>query len=293
MLTYKQFGEILILTGDLDPVYVMLARARLDREVLARFCLAYWLFYHVGVAARIAQRPSKKFFSTCRREYRTCPRGTERRHFRGKKGLEAINQLEEMSHGKPEWIVWFIYGDHTNAKARKVIGQAMPFSTVRDRVLSLPQFGPWMAFKVADMGERVLGYKIDFSDCDLEMYRDPVKGAALVRYGDPNKKIGPKGIRQALARCKKRFGGMPAPPVVDGVWARMCSLQEFETVLCKYKSHFNGHYKPGKDWKEIRAALKDSGSTLGTRLRRTLSTFKAQVARHVPPQLQKALKEDK
>ena len=291
MLTYNQFGKILILTGDLDPVYVMLARARLDKDVLARFCLAYWLFYHVGVAARIAQRPSKKFFSTCRREYRTCPRGTERRHFRGKKGLDAINELERLSHGEPEWVVNFIFGAANDKKSRTAIDARMPFSKVRDRVLSLPQFGPWMAFKVADMGERVLGYKIDFSDCNLEMYKDPIKGAALVRYGDPEHSIASKGINQAIARCKKRFGGMAAPPIVQGVWDRMCGLQEFETVLCKYKSYYNGHYPPGKDWKEIRAALKGA-SGLGGRLRKTLGTFKAQLASHVPPSLQKALREE-
>lgn len=291
MLTYKQFGTILILTGDLDPVYVMLARARLDKEVLARFCLAYWLFYHVGVAAQIAQRPSDKFFRECLKQYRVCPRGTERRHFRGVKGLECINHLEKISHNRPEWIVGFIFGNEHDKKSRTAIGSQMPFSAVRDRVLSLPQFGPWMAFKIADMGERVLGYKIDFSNCNLQMYKDPVKGAALVRYGDPEHSITGRGINQALARLAKRFGGMTAPPVVDGVWSRMCNLQEFETVLCKYKSYHNGHYPPGKDWKEVRHVLKGAG-TLAKRLRKTMGTFKAQVERHVPPHLKRAMKED-
>jgi hypothetical protein len=44
---------------------------------------------------------------------------------------------------------------------------------------------------------------------------------------------------------------------------------EAETVLCKWKSHMNGHYAPGKDTYEIREGLHGWGD-LATQLSRGL-----------------------
>lgn len=53
-----------------------------------------------------------------------------------------------------------------------------------------------------------------------------------------------KHLGQALARFK-------APPFND----RPLNFQEFETILCKWKSHQNGHYPIGKDIEEISHTL--------------------------------------
>jgi hypothetical protein len=43
-------------------------------------------------------------------------------------------------------------------------------------------------------------------------------------------------------------------PVVPG---RVLAVQEYETILCKYKSHLSGHYPMGKDTREILHVLRD------------------------------------
>jgi len=49
------------------------------------------------------------------------------------------------------------------------------------------------------------------------------------------------------------FAGSTAPPVHD----RAVGYQEVETILCKWKSHMNGHYRVGRDCIEIREGLED------------------------------------
>jgi hypothetical protein len=145
---------------------VVSARARLDSDVLARFCLSYWLFNNAEIASRISKHSSEKFFSYCYREYRTQPRGTEPTHFRGVTGLRILNRLEDVSHGRAEWIVGFIFGATNDAKSRVAIGAALPFLELHARVLSLYDLGMPMSAKVGRLGERILNYKISWSGYD-------------------------------------------------------------------------------------------------------------------------------
>ena len=41
-LSIENFGSHLLLTGDLDPVYIALHRCGLDFEVLSKWLVAYW-----------------------------------------------------------------------------------------------------------------------------------------------------------------------------------------------------------------------------------------------------------
>ena len=41
------------------------------------------------------------------------------------------------------------------------------------------------------------------------------------------------------------------------MYERPVGLQEVETILCKWKSHMNGHYPLNNDIMEIRHGLKD------------------------------------
>ena len=47
------------------------------------------------------------------------------------------------------------------------------------------------------------------------------------------------------------FSGFKAPPLSD----RAVNIQEVETVLCKWKSHMNGHYPLLNDIVDIRSGL--------------------------------------
>jgi len=131
------------------------------------------------------------------------------------------------------------------------------FKEICSRVKEHSAFGPWIGFKVADMIDRVLGHPVNFDQAAIFMFKDPVKAVEMfwrqqTGYGE---KARPKDlnavITQVVAWLTGEFKDLKAPPIYD----RPVGLQEVETVLCKWKSHMNGHYPLGKDTKEITEGL--------------------------------------
>lgn len=243
MMSYKCFGQLLIRTGDLDPIYIMLTKARqdnkLDDNTLKRWMLAYWCYYSAGVASRIAE--SNNFYKEMWMAYhKNWPRGHERRHFRGEAAVKALRHLEW--RGTPEAVV-----DNMTLHPT--------FQEIAKHVQSYVLFGPWISWKVADMAERVLCYDIDFSDCELGIYKDPVQGAALIKHGDWKHDISRDELHEVVAQLMGDFGGYAAPPWDD----RPINVQEIETILCKYKAHVKGFYPYGLDTRDVRHGLKGWG----------------------------------
>ncbi len=242
-MDWKQFGRALLETQDLDPVYVMLARAELNQAWLRRWLLAYWCFYHAGVATAAASCGIQGvYYNYLRGALKEAPRGSERRHFRGEKARHAIDWLSQFN---PELLVNSMVSYPT-------------FQEVEAAARSVPMFGPWIAFKVADMAERVLRQPIDFSGCDVvAFYDEPKKGALKVAQmeGWPLDAVVPNML--------KEFKGYRAPPYFD----RGLNVQEMETILCKWKSHLNGHYEMGKDTHEIGVALSYHKGQISSRLK--------------------------
>jgi hypothetical protein len=247
----EDFGRALLESGDLDPIYVMLHRAKLETNQLKRWLMAYWFFYHAGVASKLSEYEGEVFWGRAlyHAEGKNAPRGTERRHFRGEKAESAIRWFRGMYAG-PELAVDFASAGRT-------------FQTVSASVKLWPQFGPWIAFKVADMLERVLGVPVDFSDCDLLSFYEEPRKAAEILVKRPGAGFRTDAQPQAAVdHLLRRFYFHKAPPSNN----RPLNIQEVETILCKWKSHLNGHYPVGKDTREIRHAL-DGWGPLAERLK--------------------------
>lgn len=253
-----EFGRELIRTGDLDPVYIALYQARGRGKItdaqLKRWLLAYWFFYHVGVASQLSELRGDEFYAACF-DWADTPaskRGTERRHFRGTKAGAAVVSLEKR-YSKPEDAV---------DSLRRI---NLTFGGVATEVQTWPMFGPWIAFKVADMLERCLGVPVDFSQCELGFYTDPLKGGVYANafrngyrpdeleayYAQTTSGERQVMLVESIAWLRKEFRRLEAPPRDD----RPIGVQEIETVLCKWKSHLGGHYPVGKDTREYRAVL--------------------------------------
>jgi hypothetical protein len=165
------------------------------------------------------------------------PRGAERRHFRGKKCVNAIDWLRAYEPKKPENLIDALIG----------VIQPILLPEVMERVQKWELFGPWIAFKAADMIERVLGVTVLFpSDLTL-IYKEPRAALDLLDVAPEDANI----------RLLNHFRKFPAPPLND----RVCNIQECETVLCKWKSSVGGHYHIGKDIHEVRNGLKGWGTT--------------------------------
>ena len=251
--TYYEFGVDLITTYDLDPIYPMVVAADLDDSTLKKWLLAYWCYYDAGVASRIAE--SKDFYMAMKQGVAEgWPRGMERRYFYSKQAMNCINGLIEA--GKPEEIVDFMtqYDD---------------FQSLSDAVISFTGFGPWMAWKIGDMAERVLQIDVDFSNSELGIYKDPLQGAAYIKCGDKNYPISLDELHGVCETMEDDFSLYLAPPFLD----RPINIQEVETVLCKYKAHCFGHYPYGNDTIHIAKALERQEDDLSEHMYDCLLSF--------------------
>lgn len=271
-LDIVEFGKHLLDSGDLDPVYIMLAKAEMPQDQLKRWLVAYWCFYHCGVASFMSDYSGNDFWKYMNIAAENVeatpiggrwPRGHERRHFRGdnaRKGLESLCE----KYVQPEEFVDYIVNSAETGEIELVS------KAVREHYA----FGPWMAFKVADMVDRVLGVPVDFTQASVFMFDDPVEAAIMLwrQHNKFDEKAKPKDKRAVIdgvvSHLVYAFKDYSAPPLHD----RTVNLQEIETILCKWKSHMNGHYPLNNDIVEIAKGLDDwcSVSTTAKLLRQTL-----------------------
>jgi hypothetical protein len=254
----EEFGTMLLDTEDLDPLYVALVGAQMPEDQMKRWLFAYWCCYHAGTSCYISESPTPEVYWSRMLEMASnqnpnplgtrWPRGHERRHFRGGKAMDAVVDYCAMG-GTPENLVDDFIGPRGQEK--------VPYAHLRARVTKLPQFGPWIAFKVADMLERVLGVPVDFSEADVLMFDQPYKSALQVFSEDWKMMTtddGPSIVKFVAHTLGARFGTRVAPPVTERD-PRMVGLQEVETILCKWKSHKSGHYPVGIDSHDLREGL--------------------------------------
>lgn len=248
LVEIKDFGRELIETRDLDPVYVAIWEARLPADQVHRLLVAYLMFYHLGSAAQLSEFDGKDFWRMVKLAAqnkpnddgsRPWPRGAERRHFRGQKCVDAVEAIRDR-WGSAEAII-----EALTAPVRR--SNTLPLAIVMERVQELPMFGPWVAFKAADLCERLLDVPIEFPP-DLTLFYDEPRAALDLFDGDPE--TNSKMLLRFFSKWK-------APPRYE----RECNVAELETVCCKFKSSCNGHYWVGHDIREVRHGLKGWGST--------------------------------
>lgn len=241
------WGEELITTQDHDPLYPGLARwtDTVGRERVKRYMVAYWSCYSVGASWWISQHEGRDFWrwlhcaalneigpdkvGACDAE--RWPRAHERRHWRGQKCVDSVVWLAKR-FPSPEGAVESLLG-------------ASSLREVECRIKEWPQFGPWIAFKAADMMERVLGEPVTFPMDIITLYRDPRKAAEMAgRLWGTSPQAAAERVLGSLTRLN-------AP----GLTRRSVNIQEVETVLCKWKSAMGGHYWLGMDTQLHRAEL--------------------------------------
>lgn len=248
----RMFGDALIETRDLDPVYVAAWGANLPEPQLCRLLLAYMMFYHLGLAAWLSEHEGTDFWLQARRAAENIfaappggrwPRSAERRHFRGPKCVSAVDWFS--MRPAEDWV-------RSLADLRRDVD-------VMSAVKEWPMFGDWVAYKAADLVDRVLGVPLEWSREVVLLYNSPRR--ALEALGDPG---------EVFDELSGYFARHPAPPRGD----RVCGPPEVETICCKYGSMLTGHYHIGQDVHEVRRGLPAWGATAG----RLLAAVPAEVA---------------
>lgn len=273
-LNIETFGDHLLRSGDLDPVYIALHKMELDEPQLNRWLVAYWSLYHVGTACYMSELEGPDFWEALTwaavndtshptPHGERWPRGSERRHWRGHQALAAVEALKARYGNMPEQMVrsiatWDLTGPE-HAKFHAQPNTSLPFSVVAARAQEHRSFGPWISFKVADMLDRLDIASVSFDNAAVFMFDDPTK-AALMQYrmrigapADARVKDEEAAINAVVDYLKDHFKSHTAPPLHD----RPVGLQEVETILCKWKSHTNGHYPLNNDIDEINHGLQE------------------------------------
>ena len=233
-----QFGIELLKTNDLDPIYVMLYHSPLSKNVLRKWLLAYWCFYSIETCNRIINYNDYWEGMRAAASSSDFKRGTERRHFRGNLAITSVEDLSRLSVSE-------------RFKPLETV-ESVSYLEVINQVMTWRGFGPWIAFKVADMLDR-LGFcsiKFDYqAQSKVMLFDSPKEGAKRVteRYGGNSN----QPEVWAVNKLSESLGRFKAPPD----YQRPINIQEIETILCKWKSHTNGHYQLGEDLKTVRLAL--------------------------------------
>jgi hypothetical protein len=231
-----EFGRQLVKTKDLDPVYVVLHEAALPEKDLLSWLLAYFCFYHVGTASWIMDGDywDRMKQAAASKEY---PRSAERRHFRGETSNKAVALLEKRGG--------------VQAFFNPLLHKALSVEQVMKQVQKSYAFGSWIAFKVADILERLGVTEVQFDDAAMFLFDSPKEGAHLMWEQVAKKKnVGDVGS-WAVGSILDKLNPMMAPPRYE----RWLNAQEAETCLCKWKSYMNGHYHIGEDIEAVQKGL--------------------------------------
>jgi hypothetical protein len=256
MIDIYKFGDELIRSRDLDPVYCALYGARLCEPQLSRLLLAYLAYYNLGVAAWLSEHEGVGYWvamlEAAKNETQSplggrWPRGSERRHFRGDKCVNAVGWLHR-NYSAPEGAIRSLLNCRTEKH-------------VIERVGRWPMFGKWAGFKAADLLERCVGHPLQFDPNIALLYAEPRASLEMLAT-----ELGqsPRVIYESLLA---HFSAYKAPPRDD----RPCGAAEIESVLCKFKGARTGHYFIGQDINEVRHALQGWGTTA------------AKLCEHLPP----------
>ncbi len=233
-----EFGRQLVETGDLDPEYICLYHTDWPRKTLCDWLLAYWCYSHCGTACWIVSQSDYWQAMQYVGKSSTMPRGTPRRHFRGKRALNALQELQDVS-GQSEGIV------------ESWIARGLAYQTVSERIQRIHGFGKWASFKICDMLECLGIAEIVFDESVLtEMDPKPTEGALRIAKEQLGS-VHEQPIVKAHNYLIHNLQGMTAPPKYN----RPISFQETETIFCKWEGYRRDTYWIGKDLTGLRGEI--------------------------------------
>lgn len=264
------FGSLLFSSGDLDPIYIAAQGSSYSPQQLARWLVAYWLFYAAGFASYASEHSDREFWRVLARAAVNAdltpiggrwPRGSERRHFRGPRAVEAVRRLHEQYSSAQQMVDFLTTG-------------GMDVSSVISRARGHYLFGDWISFKIADMLDALI-MPVRQDDISVFLYDSPRKSILEnIRLGTVPV---PTGLDEAgqLAAAMKWLGKKLKNCSVPHKPGAQPDLFCLETVWCKHLSHMHGHYPPLKDVVEIHEGVQP-----WVRVCSSAGRFKA----HLPPQ---------
>ncbi len=231
--SFEDFLKVDVYTGDSDPMYWAVARAYLHPEFgpewAKLYALAMLTYYDSKLAFKAAEfTRGLEFWEFLENSYATAPRGSERRHFRGGQGIEALELMKQFSP-KPE--EFFQQMGDTYQLVHYNCGKY------------LKQFGPYFQLKVCDFMDRCLDQPIrDWKGLEKNLPSEPQKALELL-LPDTCQVEGP--VTAFLSLCEE-FDVLAAPD-----FRRRVGPAEIETSLCGWKTtKFKGNWFGADIWEK-------------------------------------------
>jgi hypothetical protein len=221
---YRQFARDLVTSGELDPMYDFMYTARNLKgdEWADKYALYLFMFYDARGA--LAAAYSLDFWQYVFDNYNTAKRGSERRHFRGTNGANAITNLR--AKGSPTAVWNDLYKPHyvdlyQNADVR----------------FAGCQMGDYFRWKAMDIFDRTMGQPVSLGiGAAIALLPDSPRDCAKAVY--PNCEL-----KDVLLDISSWIDDLPAP----GAPTRNCGIPEAETVMCAIRGLEKGSYKFGED----------------------------------------------
>lgn len=242
MMTWQKFAKVLFESEDADPGYMLLGRAAMPVEQKQRFMTAWCAFYNPGIAAKASEYEGRTFWRYLELQYATAKRASERRHFRGKAGLNAL----------ASWQKQFVLPENM------VKHMTSPtFYGVQHKAKGVAQIGAYFVWKFADVQERVFRIPCVFpASAAKHSPKVPQQGALQIA---PDLAV---GETYAMIADYMNDAGMRSPPWYD----RAMNMQEAETVCCVYKQYTHGkwclHSRTAKATRSLLATPSDTSELL-------------------------------
>ncbi len=231
-----EFGRPYLHSWDIDPVYPVMKAVQDARRLppMRRHWLTamYWVWYDMGSAERVFgayPEPGVKLLGVP-----VLPTGTERRGMRGEVGkdraLQTLNHLVS--------TMWLRRNYDTMYDGKIVSDPKERWALIYKSVLTVPNCGPWAAYKWCDLCKNVLGYEITAPDIGVGgqgKNAGPVPGMVQLTGLDWRRCAKDTALQEQLLNVI-RAEGLP----LDG-------LEEMETLFCDYNSMTHGRYYVGHD----------------------------------------------
>lgn len=219
-MSWQEFAKLLFKLEDADPIYYALARTKISLNQKRRFVVGWCTYYNPGVAAAASEHLSSKFYEYLILEYANAKRASERRHFRGTAGMDAITSWRER-FPEPEGL------------AQHMVGA--DYFEVAAHAKEIKSYGSYFSWKWADLQERVFNLPCSFPpECAKFSPKVPQQGAKLIRQDWPVEKVY-KLIVDYMGKA-----GFKAPPSYN----RLLNFQEAESICCILKQYRHSKWAP-------------------------------------------------
>lgn len=218
---WRTFADVTIETNDLDPMYEFFSNLKWHKgdDYTDRVMMHFVLFYHIGEALEAAQYEGQKWWVEVWHRFHSTRRGTERRHFRGKQGYDALTRLQRAVDSAPPEDIFRMMTAPTYGALMDLFTKGKFAGT---------GFGTYFVWKILDLQERVNRHAIEVTMADaLKFLPDEPRKCAQALW--------PKHtLEEVLTEVCEYISAWAVPTTFH----RACDIQEAETILCMLKGYF-------------------------------------------------------